>query len=172
MTEITAGKIKLNKTFRKMVRTMSERLHEVDLETRIKMMTEFVEYLLQQGMERLWIAAFVGKDSSTMFAEVIKDEEHEGELEKITYMLAAWGHAQCVMVANDSWAVVDEDVALSSDLSLHPNRKEGIMVDARDSFRHLGAFKLFTRSSDRIHFDEVLTIEPVEESWFDCIPLP
>ncbi len=153
----------LNKEILKKVEGMLVGYGEADLSEKIDTLCKVTQYLLEKGYEDLWVSLCWASDDAVL--NVVSKGWNGEEMERDTLADAERIGAESVVVANDAWFA---PTILTNnnyeDLSVHSARSEGIMAVAKDRAKHLGAYKPFGRSGDKLEFGK-LVIEPMSDSW-------
>ncbi len=138
---------------------------KADLEEKMELLCRVTQYLLEKGHEELWVSICAAPDDPIL--NVVSCGWDGADIERETLADAERIGAESVVVANDAWFVptllVDHPC---EDLSVHPARREAIMVEAKDRVKHLGGHKPFVRTCDGLIFGD-LTIEPIADSWLE-----
>jgi len=135
-----------------------------DLQEKMGLLCRVTQFLLEKGYEELWVSVCAGPNDAILNVAIIKSNQHAEALEKELLADAVSIDADSEVVVNDAWWVPSELIDPScADLSIHPERREALMVTAKHHSQRLTGVKPFVRKGDDLIFSDLI-VEPISDS--------
>jgi len=141
-------------------------LCNVDLRGKMEIMAGFAQELIRLGQETVFLAA-VPKGNSFFFlpTEVFSDD-HKIALQSQVIEWAIENGADCLISASTAWASPHHPHLRPS---MNPERKEILVVVAKDHFSNIASMQEVHRHGKKVSFGEVEYSDSVG-SWLDDYP--
>jgi hypothetical protein len=141
------------------------------LRQRMELMAETARELIMNGGDCVF-AGMAIKGSNGFFTggEVVQQEDEIAFKNQVVGMAMETG-ADCVVAVHEAWMAPHglRDRHPSLRASLHPERRQVIVVFGKDHFEHLVGVQDVHRHGDEVVFDD-LNISASPESWLDAYP--
>jgi hypothetical protein len=140
----------------------------MELRDRMAVMAKLGRELILNGIGEFFVAAVVTASDVVFPANVISDDHHKQEIKRYLVDLASKANALCVIVVMEAWGVkaTPENFQPHLPHSLHPNRQEVLVVNAKDYFEHLAGIQIIQRSEGKVDFGD-LQVGSSPKSWLD-----
>lgn len=139
------------------VGTMLAGYERAHLEAKMEMVCRVTQFLLEKGYEDLWVSVCSGPNDTLLNMAIIQSDLHAEALEQELIDDAESVHADSKVVVNDAWWVSPGLFDPSgADLSVHPERRESLVVTAIDRSKHLTGMKPFVRTGSQLVFGDLI----------------
>jgi len=141
-------------------------LCNVDLKGKIEIMAGFAQELIRLGQDTVFLTAVPKGDSFFFLPTEIFSEDHKIALQNQVIEWAIENGADCLISASTAWASPHHPYLRPS---MNPERKETLVVIAKDHCNHIAAMQEIYRHGKKVSFGEVEYSDSVK-SWLDDYP--